>query len=98
MECACALGALRLRTTAPTSLFLPGTAGTTETWLRGEGRKGRAENVDQMGVAWHWGRGPDLKLKALHLGAPVRSWCLQLPWLNLKGVLAWELKHSTLAP
>lgn len=55
---------LRARCFAPAhdrahlSLFLPVTAGTTETWLRGEGRKGRAENANQMGVAWHWGRGP----------------------------------------
>ena len=55
-----------------------------------------------MLIKWAWlgtgGGALDLKLKALHLGAPVRSWCLQLPWLNLKGVLVWELQHSALAP
>lgn len=53
-------------------------------------------------IKWAWlgtgGGALDLKLKALHLSAPVRSWCLQLPWLNLKGVLAWKSQHSTLAP
>lgn len=57
--CACA------RPRPPYSLGT-GTAGTT--WLRGGGRKGRAENVDQMGVAWRWGRSPGPEVE----GAPPR--------------------------